>query len=165
LLKQVEFSVVTQGGPLTPTEEVLWRSFMRLVITLPRALGDDLDRARGMSANEYTTLMHLSEAPNRRCSHRSRFSDRAVRQQDVEASRRLAGTGADREAAQRFRRSGKPCLPHAAWLTSLRLAYRPSGQRPQVVHGPHHRGRARHGWPGTEAVASHLDESAKRRPA
>jgi DNA-binding MarR family transcriptional regulator len=38
---------------------------MRLVITLPRALGDDLTRARGMSANEYTTLMHLSEAPNR----------------------------------------------------------------------------------------------------
>lgn len=51
--------------PLTGTEEVLFRSLMRLVITLPRALGDDLVRARGITANEYTTLMHLSEAPNR----------------------------------------------------------------------------------------------------
>jgi len=56
---------VAKVEPLTETEEVLWRSLMRLVITLPRALGDDLVRARGMSANEYTTLMHLSEAPNR----------------------------------------------------------------------------------------------------
>jgi DNA-binding MarR family transcriptional regulator len=38
---------------------------MRLVMTLPRALGDDLVRARGLTANEYTTLMHLSEAPKR----------------------------------------------------------------------------------------------------
>jgi DNA-binding MarR family transcriptional regulator len=38
---------------------------MRLVVTLPRALGDDLVRARGITANDYTTLMHLSEAPNR----------------------------------------------------------------------------------------------------
>jgi DNA-binding MarR family transcriptional regulator len=56
---------VAKVEPLTETEEVLWRSLMRLVITLPRALGDDLVRARGMSANEYTTLMHLSEAPKR----------------------------------------------------------------------------------------------------
>jgi DNA-binding MarR family transcriptional regulator len=56
---------VAKVKPLTQTEEVLWRSLMRLVITLPRALGEDLVRARGMSANEYTTLMHLSEAPSR----------------------------------------------------------------------------------------------------
>jgi DNA-binding MarR family transcriptional regulator len=58
-------TAVAKVDPLTQTEEVLWRSLMRLVITLPRALGDDLVRARGMTANEYTTLMHLSEAPNR----------------------------------------------------------------------------------------------------
>jgi DNA-binding MarR family transcriptional regulator len=52
-------------APLTSTEEVLFRAIMRLVITLPRALGDDLVRARGITANEYTTLMNLSEAPNR----------------------------------------------------------------------------------------------------
>jgi DNA-binding MarR family transcriptional regulator len=56
---------VAQVQPLTDTEEVLFRSLMRLTITLPRALGDDLVRARGMTANEYKTLMHLSEAPSR----------------------------------------------------------------------------------------------------
>jgi DNA-binding MarR family transcriptional regulator len=55
---------MSQPLPLTPTEEVLWRSLMRLVITLHRALDDDLIRTRGMTANEYTVLMHLSEAPN-----------------------------------------------------------------------------------------------------
>ena len=56
---------MAKAKPLTQTEELLWRSLMRLVITLPRALGDDLIRTRGMTANEYTALMHLSEAPKR----------------------------------------------------------------------------------------------------
>ncbi|MCU1659103.1 MAG: hypothetical protein JWO57_3759 [Pseudonocardiales bacterium] len=56
---------MAQVAPLTQTEEVLFRSLMRLVVTLPRALGDDLVRTRGMTAGEYTALMHLSEAPNR----------------------------------------------------------------------------------------------------
>lgn len=51
--------------PLTPTEEALWRALMRLMLTLHRALDDDLLRARGMTANEYTVLVNLSEAPNR----------------------------------------------------------------------------------------------------
>ena len=54
---------MVQVEPLTPTEELLFRSLVRLVITLPGALGDDLVQARGMTANEYLTLMHLSEAP------------------------------------------------------------------------------------------------------
>ena len=54
-----------QSAPLTPAEEALWRALMRLMLTLPRALDDDLLRARGMTANEYTVLMNLSEAPNR----------------------------------------------------------------------------------------------------
>lgn len=52
-------------APLTPTEEALWRALMRLMFTLHRALDDDLVRACGMTANEYTVLMNLSEAPNR----------------------------------------------------------------------------------------------------
>jgi DNA-binding MarR family transcriptional regulator len=56
---------MAQVEPLSETEEVLFRSLMRLVITLPRALGDDLVHTRAMTGNEYTTLMHLSEAPNR----------------------------------------------------------------------------------------------------
>jgi DNA-binding MarR family transcriptional regulator len=54
-----------QLAPLTPTEDALWRALMRLMLTLHRALDDDLLRARGMTANEYTVLMNLSEAPNR----------------------------------------------------------------------------------------------------
>jgi DNA-binding MarR family transcriptional regulator len=54
-----------QLAPLTPTEEALWRALMRLMLTLHRALDDDLVRARGMTANEYTVLMNLSEAPDR----------------------------------------------------------------------------------------------------
>lgn len=50
---------------LNPTEEVFWRSLMRVVLSLPRRLDSDLMRSAGITANEYTTLMCLSEAPNR----------------------------------------------------------------------------------------------------
>jgi DNA-binding MarR family transcriptional regulator len=38
---------------------------MRIVKVIPRHLDADLIRGSGLSANEYGTLMHLSEAPNR----------------------------------------------------------------------------------------------------
>ncbi len=38
---------------------------MRVVKVLPRNLDSDLIRGAGLSASEYTTIMHLSEAPNR----------------------------------------------------------------------------------------------------
>jgi DNA-binding MarR family transcriptional regulator len=47
-------------------EELAWRSLMRLVFMLPRALGDDLQRSCGLSSTEYLVLMHLSESPDRR---------------------------------------------------------------------------------------------------
>jgi hypothetical protein len=50
---------MAQVAPLTRTEEVLFRSLMRLVITLPRALGEDLVRARSMTG-ECAALMHLT---------------------------------------------------------------------------------------------------------
>ena len=50
--------------PLSPQEEALWRALMRIVVALPRQLDSDLVRAAGLTANEYTTLMGLSEAPN-----------------------------------------------------------------------------------------------------
>ena len=52
-------------APLSASEEVMFRALMRLVITLPRTLGDDLFHACQIAGNEYTTLVHLSEAPNR----------------------------------------------------------------------------------------------------
>src|SRR5260221_570990 len=51
--------------PLSPSEEVTWRALMRIVKILPRYLDTDLVRSAGLTASEYTTMMHLSEAPNR----------------------------------------------------------------------------------------------------
>ena len=51
--------------PLSPTEETLWRAVMRMVKVIPRHLDSDLIRGAGLTASEYTTIMHLSEAPNR----------------------------------------------------------------------------------------------------
>jgi DNA-binding MarR family transcriptional regulator len=51
--------------PLSPIEESLWRALMRIVKVLPRDLDSDLARGAGVTASEYTTMMHLSEASNR----------------------------------------------------------------------------------------------------
>ena len=51
--------------PLSPTEDALWRAVMRIVKVIPRHLDSDLIRGTGLTASEYTTIMHLSEAPNR----------------------------------------------------------------------------------------------------
>ncbi len=51
--------------PLSATEEDFWRALMRIVVSLPHRLDVDLVRRAGITANEYTTLMCLSEAPNR----------------------------------------------------------------------------------------------------
>jgi DNA-binding MarR family transcriptional regulator len=51
--------------PLSPAEETLWRATMRIVKVLPRYLDTDLVRGAGLTASEYTTIMSLSEAPNR----------------------------------------------------------------------------------------------------
>jgi DNA-binding MarR family transcriptional regulator len=52
-------------GPLTPAEEQFWRALMRIVLTLPRQLHEDMIRSAGLSSSEYTVIMNLSEAPNR----------------------------------------------------------------------------------------------------
>src|SRR5277367_5612041 len=51
--------------PLSPSEETLWRAMMRIVKIIPRHLDSDLIRGAGLTASEYTMIMHLSEAPNR----------------------------------------------------------------------------------------------------
>lgn len=56
---------VSNPQPLTPSEEMFWRALMRIVLTLPRQLHDDMVRAAGLTASEYTVIMNLSEAPNR----------------------------------------------------------------------------------------------------
>ncbi len=56
---------MAKSDPLSATEEVFWRALMRIVLSLPRRLDSDLVRTVGITANEYTTLMCLSEAPGR----------------------------------------------------------------------------------------------------
>jgi DNA-binding MarR family transcriptional regulator len=56
---------VAKVEPLSTTEEEFWRALMRIVLSLPRRLDSDLVRTVGVTANEYTTLMCLSEAPGR----------------------------------------------------------------------------------------------------
>jgi DNA-binding MarR family transcriptional regulator len=56
---------VVAVDPLTATEEAFWRALMRVVVSLPRCLDGYLLRAMGISANEYLTLMALSEARGR----------------------------------------------------------------------------------------------------
>jgi DNA-binding MarR family transcriptional regulator len=66
LMQQVNVTpVTTPSEPLSPLEESLWRAVMRIVRVLPRDLDSDLVRGAGVTASEYTTMMHLSEAPNR----------------------------------------------------------------------------------------------------
>jgi DNA-binding MarR family transcriptional regulator len=49
--------------PLNDDEALVWNNLMQLVFTLPRDLGDDLERSCGLSSTDYCVLMHLSEAP------------------------------------------------------------------------------------------------------
>jgi len=86
---------VAKVKPLAPAEEDLWRAVMRLVKMLPRHLDNDLVRGAGLTASEYTTIMHLSEAPNRelRMAYLARATDlsasRITRLVDDLASRGL----------------------------------------------------------------------------
>ena len=65
LLKASYAWPVANPDSLTPAEEIFWRALMRIVLSLPRQLHDDMVRAAGLTASEYTVIMNLSEAPNR----------------------------------------------------------------------------------------------------
>jgi DNA-binding MarR family transcriptional regulator len=82
LAKQVNIAEVATVEPLSANEDALWRAEMRILKVLPRLLDSDLIRGVGLTASEYTTIMHLSEAPNRQL----RMADLA-RATDLSASR------------------------------------------------------------------------------
>jgi DNA-binding MarR family transcriptional regulator len=65
LAKQGILEGMAAVEPLSPSEEALWRAVMRIVKVIPRHLDSDLVRGAGLTASEYTTIMHLSEGPNR----------------------------------------------------------------------------------------------------
>lgn len=51
---------------LSADEEEFWRAFLRAIVMVPRALDADLMAGHEFSTSEYTSLVHLSEAPDRR---------------------------------------------------------------------------------------------------
>jgi DNA-binding MarR family transcriptional regulator len=51
-------------APLSADEEMLWRVLIRIAVTLPRGLDDDLTRTAGISVSAYGVLTILSEAEN-----------------------------------------------------------------------------------------------------
>jgi DNA-binding MarR family transcriptional regulator len=154
-------------APFTATEEVLWRAFMRLVITVPRALNDDLARTRGMNSGEYTTLMFLSEAPNQQMrisdlasasalslSRMSRLLD-DLQAQKLVVKRRSEADG--RGALACLTRQGLAKLK-SAWpdhLASVRRLFLDQLSEADKVH------LARI----LEPIASHVDQATRRQPA
>jgi DNA-binding MarR family transcriptional regulator len=84
---------MTVGGtaavPLTIEEEAFLRSWSRAMLTVPRALGADLLGGQGMPLSDYSTLMHLSEAPGR-----------TLRMSDLAAARALSFSGMSRIVAR-----------------------------------------------------------------
>ncbi|WP_377272894.1 MarR family winged helix-turn-helix transcriptional regulator [Peterkaempfera sp. SMS 1(5)a] len=55
-----------QPQPLTPTEEAFVRALSRVMTAMPRVIEADMVGNAELPLSEYTTLMHLSEAPHRR---------------------------------------------------------------------------------------------------
>jgi DNA-binding MarR family transcriptional regulator len=55
----------TELKPLDPAEEEVVRALGRAILVIPRAIDADLTRERHLSLSEYSTLMFLSEAPDR----------------------------------------------------------------------------------------------------
>jgi DNA-binding MarR family transcriptional regulator len=51
---------------MSPHEEELVRELARVMLVLPRAVDADMMREQRLPLSEYTTLMHLSEAADRR---------------------------------------------------------------------------------------------------
>ncbi|GIF69545.1 MarR family transcriptional regulator [Asanoa ishikariensis] len=52
--------------PLSADEEALVRTLGRVMTVLPKLIDHDLRQDAGISLTEYSTLMHLSEAPEKR---------------------------------------------------------------------------------------------------
>jgi DNA-binding MarR family transcriptional regulator len=111
--------------PLSASEEAVWRALMRIVKVLPRHLDSDLVRGAGLTASEYTTIMHLSEAPNREL----RMADLATAT-DLSASRMtrlvddLQSRGLVTKTASSFDARGNVARLTPRGMVKLRAAWR-----------------------------------------
>jgi DNA-binding MarR family transcriptional regulator len=132
-LRSLDADVRQAGGvenrPLSDDEHLVWRSLMQLTCTLRPALDEDLQRSCGLSATEYSVLMHVSEAPDRqlrmselagRCglspSRISRVIDQMARLGLVE---RRPGAGDGRNTYAALTRTGLSTL-RRAWPHHIR---------------------------------------------
>jgi DNA-binding MarR family transcriptional regulator len=109
---------VANPQPLTPTEELFWRALMRIVLSLPRQLHDDMVRSAGLTASEYTVIMNLSEAPN--CQLRMADLARATGLSASRTTRLVDALQSHGWVAKRA--SSADGRSHLAELTSLGLA-------------------------------------------
>lgn len=70
---------------MTDEEERFLRAFARAALVVPRLTDADLTQGEGISGSEYSVLMHLSEAPERR-----------LRMSDIAAAQSLSASGITR---------------------------------------------------------------------
>src|SRR3954452_15641193 len=91
-----------QVVPLSVEEEAFLRAWSQAALTVPRALESDLLIGQGMSLSEYTSLMHLSEAPGRtlRMSHLASACARTGRANSRPARR----------------------VTHSSWISGLKMS-------------------------------------------
>jgi len=139
---------MAKGASLSASEEEMWRALMRIVKTLPRDLDTDLVRSTGLTASDYTALMHLSEAPNRE-----------LRMADLAEATGLS-------ASRTTRTGGRPPV------TRLGDQTRQLGRWAQQHRKAHTEGMAKlkSAWPAHLAsvrkrVFDHIDASAVQRTA
>ena len=78
---------------LSTAEDNFWRALMRITLSLSRRMDGDLRRAVGISANEYITLMSVSEAPGESCDEGPCHCDGLVCQSHNPSGQRAPGTG------------------------------------------------------------------------
>jgi len=57
---------VPDPKPLDRSETAFWQSLMRALVVVPRVLDEDLAEAERLSVNQYSILVFLSAAPDRR---------------------------------------------------------------------------------------------------
>ena len=59
---------MTETAPLDNSESLFWRGLCRLVLKLPRYMGEDLERATGITETEISVIAKLYDAPDRQMS-------------------------------------------------------------------------------------------------
>lgn len=137
------------AAAVDPSEERVWRTLIRSMVAMPRAIDEDLSR-RGPSLSRYGVLTKLSEAPGRAPSE-ARFGRgcRELAQPVGPDHPAHGGRRAGHPRGRRRRRAGECGGPdrRGAGSVGAGLARAP-GRRASPGHRPHRSGRAGRLQPG-----------------